>query len=170
MDLLALVGVGPNPGVGGGGGYCLFRSLLQAGEAAQSLQDLAHGVIGFEAGSGDLGFRGGLCAALNGGWEDESQLQDQFLTRKGFAFNADKPGMMEQQADLFKAALKKDPQLKKTKLSWMSRVLLRSFCRRSRTANLLKPKRRLIWITIMTESVSWTITFLHGGSTDSILP
>merc|ERR1712232_140138 len=35
-----------------------------------------------------------------------SQLQEQFLTRKGFAFNADKPGMMEQQADLFKSALK----------------------------------------------------------------
>merc|ERR1712166_261285 len=45
-------------------------------------------------------------AIENGGWEDESQLQEQFLTRKGFAFNADKPGMMEQQADLFKAALK----------------------------------------------------------------
>merc|ERR1719297_603057 len=45
-------------------------------------------------------------AIENGGWEDETQLQDQFLTRKGFAFNADKPGMMEQQADLFKAALK----------------------------------------------------------------
>ena len=29
----------------------------------------------------------------------------QFLTRKGFAFNADKPGMMEQQQDLFRAAL-----------------------------------------------------------------
>merc|ERR1712004_625743 len=29
-----------------------------------------------------------------------------FLTRKGFAFNADRPGMMEQQADLFKSALK----------------------------------------------------------------
>jgi len=45
-------------------------------------------------------------AIENGGWEDESQLQEQFLTRKGFAFNADKPGMMEQQADLFKSALK----------------------------------------------------------------
>merc|ERR1712087_893803 len=45
-------------------------------------------------------------AIENGGWEDESQLQEQFLTRKGFAFNADKPGMMEQQTDLFKNALK----------------------------------------------------------------
>merc|ERR1711966_194809 len=32
--------------------------------------------------------------------------QEQFLTRKGFAFNADMPGMMEQQPDLFKNALK----------------------------------------------------------------
>ena len=45
-------------------------------------------------------------AIENGGWEDEGQLQGQVLTRKGFAFNADKPGMMEQQADLFKSALK----------------------------------------------------------------
>jgi magnesium chelatase subunit H len=45
-------------------------------------------------------------AIENGGWESEDQLQNQFLERKGFAFNADKPGMMEQQADMFKAALK----------------------------------------------------------------
>ncbi len=32
-----------------------------------------------------------------GGWEGEEQLQEQFVSRKGFAFNADKPGMMEQQ-------------------------------------------------------------------------
>merc|ERR1719197_659184 len=44
-------------------------------------------------------------AIENGGWDGEQQLQDQFLTRKGFAFNADKPGMMEQQQDLFRAAL-----------------------------------------------------------------
>lgn len=43
----------------------------------------------------------------NGGWDGEEQLQEQFLTRKGFAFNADKPGMMEQQVDLFKNSLKR---------------------------------------------------------------
>ena len=26
-------------------------------------------------------------AIENGGWQDEGQLQDQLLTRKGFAFN-----------------------------------------------------------------------------------
>ena len=35
-------------------------------------------------------------AIENGGWEDEGQLQDQFLSRKGFAFNADKPGVLDQ--------------------------------------------------------------------------
>lgn len=43
----------------------------------------------------------------NGGWDGEQQLQEQFVTRKGFAFNADKPGMMEQQVDLFKNSLKR---------------------------------------------------------------
>ena len=44
-------------------------------------------------------------AIENGGWQDEGQLQDQLLTRKGFAFiNADKSvGMMEYQVDLSKS-------------------------------------------------------------------
>ena len=45
-------------------------------------------------------------AIENGGWEDEYQLKERFLTRKGFAFNTDKPGMMEEQTELFKSALK----------------------------------------------------------------
>ena len=75
----------------------------QAEELGVSLRDAAARVFSNSAGSysANVGI-----AIENGGWEDESQLQEQFLTRKGFAFNADKPGMMEQQADLFKAALK----------------------------------------------------------------
>merc|ERR1711871_576779 len=46
-------------------------------------------------------------AIENGGWEGEQQLQDQFLSRKGFAFNADKPGGLDQNEDLFKSSLKK---------------------------------------------------------------
>uniref|UniRef100_A0A7S2V7R8 magnesium chelatase n=1 Tax=Entomoneis paludosa TaxID=265537 RepID=A0A7S2V7R8_9STRA len=75
----------------------------QAEELNVSLRDAACRVFSNSAGSYSANV--GL-AIENGGWEDESQLQEQFLTRKGFAFNADKPGMMEQQADLFKAALK----------------------------------------------------------------
>jgi magnesium chelatase subunit H len=75
----------------------------QAAELNVSLREASCRVFSNSAGSYSANV--GL-AIENGGWEDESQLQEQFLTRKGFAFNADKPGMMEQQADLFKSALK----------------------------------------------------------------
>merc|ERR1740124_104949 len=75
----------------------------QAAEMNISLREASARVFSNSAGSysANVGI-----AIENGGWEDESQLQEQFLTRKGVAFNADKPGMMEQQAELFKAALK----------------------------------------------------------------
>ena len=79
------------------------HAVEQAEELNVSLREAACRVFSNSAGSYSANV--GL-AIENGGWEDESQLQDQFLTRKGFAFNADKPGMMEQQADLFKSALK----------------------------------------------------------------
>ena len=79
------------------------HALEQAEELNVSLRDAACRVFSNSAGSYSANV--GL-AIENGGWEDEAQLQEQFLTRKGFAFNADKPGMMEQQADLFKSALK----------------------------------------------------------------
>jgi magnesium chelatase subunit H len=79
------------------------HALEQAEELGVSLRDAAARVFSNSAGSYSANV--GL-AIENGGWEDENQLQEQFLTRKGFAFNADKPGMMEQQAELFKSALK----------------------------------------------------------------
>lgn len=45
-------------------------------------------------------------AVENGTWEDESELQDMYLSRKSFAFSSDNPGMMEQSRDLFESALK----------------------------------------------------------------
>jgi|EP00550_Attheya_septentrionalis_P002627 magnesium chelatase subunit H len=80
------------------------HALEQAEELNISLREAACRVFSNAAGSYSANV--GL-AIENGGWEDEGQLQEQFLTRKGFAFNADKPGMMEQQADLFKSALKR---------------------------------------------------------------
>ena len=80
------------------------HALEQAAELNVSLREAACRVFSNAAGSYSANV--GL-AIENGGWEDESQLQDQFLTRKGFAFNADKPGMMEAQAELFKSALKR---------------------------------------------------------------
>ena len=79
------------------------HALEQAEELGVSLRDAACRVFSNSAGSYSANV--GL-AIENGGWEDEGQLQEQFLTRKGFAFNADKPGMMEAQADLFRSALK----------------------------------------------------------------
>merc|ERR1711997_1404444 len=79
------------------------HAMEQAEELNVSIREAACRVFSNSAGSYSANV--GL-AIENGGWEDESQLQDQFLTRKGFAFNADKPGMMEQQSNLFKAALK----------------------------------------------------------------
>merc|ERR1712127_996371 len=79
------------------------HAMEQAEELQVSIREAACRVFSNSAGSYSANV--GL-AIENGGWEDESQLQEQFLTRKGFAFNADKPGMMEQQADLFKSALK----------------------------------------------------------------
>jgi magnesium chelatase subunit H len=79
------------------------HAMEQAKELNVSLRDAACRVFSNAAGSYSANV--GL-AIENGGWEDESQLQEQFLTRKGFAFNADKPGMMEQQAELFKSALR----------------------------------------------------------------
>merc|ERR1712160_175812 len=79
------------------------HAIAQAAELNVSVRDAAARVFSNSAGSYSANV--GL-AIENGGWEDEAQLQEQFLTRKGFAFNADKPGMMEQQAELFKSALK----------------------------------------------------------------
>jgi magnesium chelatase subunit H len=80
------------------------HALEQAEELKISVREAAARVFSNSAGSYSANV--GL-AIENGGWEDESQLQEQFLTRKGFAFNADKPGMMEAQAALFKSALSK---------------------------------------------------------------
>ena len=100
----------------------LDRGIKMAAEAVEPAEDnfvrkhaeesaLANGISLREAATrvfsnaaGSYSANVGL-AIENGGWDGEQQLQEQFLTRKGFAFNADKPGMMEQQAELFKSAL-----------------------------------------------------------------
>jgi magnesium chelatase subunit H len=80
------------------------HALEQAEELGIPLRDAACRVFSNSAGSYSANV--GL-AIENGGWEDETQLQDQYLSRKGFAFNADKPGMMESQAELFRSSLKR---------------------------------------------------------------
>merc|ERR1719252_419608 len=80
------------------------NALEQAAERNCDLRTAATRVFSNAAGSYSANV--GL-AIENGGWEDESQLQDQFLSRKGFAFNADKPGILDQQNDLFKSSLQR---------------------------------------------------------------
>jgi len=80
------------------------HAMEQAEELKIPLRDAACRVFSNAAGSYSANV--GL-AIENGGWEGEQQLQEQFTARKGFAFNADKPGMMEQQVDLFKSSLAK---------------------------------------------------------------
>jgi len=79
------------------------HAIDQAKEFGVSIRDAATRVFSNAAGSYSANV--GLTLE-NGGWEDEQQLQDQFISRKGFAFNADKPGEMDLQTDLFKASLK----------------------------------------------------------------
>jgi len=80
------------------------HALEQAEELGVTLRDAATRVFSNAAGSYSANV--GL-AIENGGWEDETQLQDQFLERKGFAFNADKPGVLDASADIFKSSLKR---------------------------------------------------------------
>lgn len=70
------------------------HAVEQAKEFGLTIRDAATRVFSNSAGSYSANV--GL-AIENGGWEGEEQLQQQFVNRKGFAFNADKPGMMEQQ-------------------------------------------------------------------------
>merc|ERR1711988_243537 len=68
------------------------HALEQAEELGVPLRDAATRVFSNSAGSYSANV--GL-AIENGGWEGEGQLQEQFLSRKGFAFNADKPGVLD---------------------------------------------------------------------------
>jgi magnesium chelatase subunit H len=79
--------------------YVRAHAIDQAKEFSISLRDAATRVFSNAAGSYSANV--GLTLE-NGGWEDEQQLQDQFVNRKGFAFNADRPGQMDMQTDLFK--------------------------------------------------------------------
>merc|ERR1719384_2963549 len=80
------------------------HALEQAEELNVSVREAAARVFSNSAGSYSANV--GL-AIENGGWEGEQQLQDQFVTRKGFAFNADKPGVLDSADDLFRSSLKR---------------------------------------------------------------
>merc|ERR1712216_634629 len=78
------------------------HALEQAEELGLSVREAATRI--FSNASGSYSSNVNL-AVENSSWNDESQLQDMYLNRKSFAFNSDKPGMMTQSTDMFKAAL-----------------------------------------------------------------
>jgi len=75
----------------------------QAQEMGISLRQAATRVFSNASGSYSSNIN---LAVENGTWEQESELQDMYLSRKSFAFSSDNPGMMEQSQQLFEASLK----------------------------------------------------------------
>ena len=79
------------------------HAIAQAEEMGVNLRQAATRV--FSNASGSYAANVNL-AVENSTWEEEAELQEMYLTRKSFAFNSDNPGMMEQDRNLFQAALK----------------------------------------------------------------
>ncbi|MBM0741212.1 magnesium chelatase subunit H [Phormidium sp. CLA17] len=79
------------------------HAMKQAEEMGINLRQAATRVFSNASGSYSSNIN---LAVENGTWENEQELQNMYLARKGFAFSSDNPGMMDQSEDLFKAALK----------------------------------------------------------------
>ncbi|MGQ9870536.1 magnesium chelatase subunit H [Leptodesmis sp.] len=79
------------------------HAIQQAKEMGIELRQAATRVFSNASGSYSSNIN---LAVENGTWENESELQDMYLSRKSFAFSSDNPGMMEQNRDLFESALK----------------------------------------------------------------
>jgi magnesium chelatase subunit H len=79
------------------------HAMKQADELGINLRQAATRV--FSNASGSYSSNVNL-AVENGTWENEEELQNMYLSRKGFAFSSDNPGMMEQNENLFRESLK----------------------------------------------------------------
>ena len=79
------------------------HSLEQAEKDGTSLRDAACRV--FSNASGSYSSNVNL-AVENSTWEEEGELQEMYLSRKTFAFNADNPGEMNQKREVFESAMK----------------------------------------------------------------
>jgi magnesium chelatase subunit H len=83
--------------------YVRKHAIDQAAQLGVSIRDAATRVFSNASGSYSSNIN---LAVENGTWENEEELQNMYLARKGFAFSADNPGVMEQKEDLFRASLK----------------------------------------------------------------
>lgn len=79
------------------------HAMKQADELGINLRQAATRV--FSNASGSYSSNVNL-AVENGTWENEEELQNMYLARKGFAFSSDNPGTMEQNENLFRESLK----------------------------------------------------------------
>ncbi|MGK7930276.1 MAG: magnesium chelatase subunit H, partial [Microcystaceae cyanobacterium] len=79
------------------------HALQQAEEMGLSLREAATRI--FSNASGSYSSNVNL-AVENSSWEEEKELQDMYLNRKGFAFNSDNPGVMKDNRQVFESALK----------------------------------------------------------------
>ncbi|MGG6295844.1 magnesium chelatase subunit H [Leptolyngbya sp. AN02str] len=79
------------------------HAVQQAEELGLSIRQAATRVFSNASGSYSSNIN---LAVENGTWENEEELQNMYLARKGFAFSSDNPGVMEQNEDLFRASLK----------------------------------------------------------------
>ena len=75
----------------------------QAEKEGTSLRDAATRV--FSNASGSYSSNVNL-AVENSSWEEEDELQEMYLNRKTFAFNADNPGEMNQNREVFESVMK----------------------------------------------------------------
>ncbi|MBT66727.1 MAG: magnesium chelatase subunit H [Synechococcus sp. NP17] len=83
--------------------YVRKHALEQAEKEGTSLRDAACRV--FSNASGSYSSNVNL-AVENSSWEEEDELQEMYLSRKTFAFNADNPGEMDQKRDVFESVMK----------------------------------------------------------------
>ena len=79
------------------------HALEQAEKEGTSLRDAACRV--FSNASGSYSSNVNL-AVENSSWEEEGELQEMYLSRKTFAFNADNPGEMDQKREVFESVMK----------------------------------------------------------------
>jgi len=79
------------------------HTLEQAEKEGKSIRESASRV--FSNASGSYSSNVNL-AVENSTWEEENELQEMYLSRKTYAFNADNPGEMNQKRDVFESVMK----------------------------------------------------------------
>ena len=83
--------------------YVRRHAIKQADDLGINLRQAATRIFSNASGSYSSNIN---LAVENGTWENEEELQNMYLSRKGFAFSSDNPGMMEQNEAVFRASLK----------------------------------------------------------------